>query len=1307
VPRSIAGNYPFLLGSLLVLGLAGLTVFGEQLAPASPYETHGIMAIEGEVRVPPFAPSEVFPWGSDGVGRDIRALVLAGARQTLTLALLGMLARVALGAMLGILAGWWRDGWLDRLVNGAVAVWAAFPVTLFAMILILALGIQQGVTVFVIALCVVGWGEIAQFVRGQVIGLKPQPYIEAAQALGARASWVLTRHVLPHLWAPLLVLAALEMSSVLMLLAELGFLNVFLGGGFKAEIGEVGKMVPVIYYFSDVPEWGALLANIRNWWRSYPWLAWYPGLAFFLAILAFNLCGEGLRRLLEDSRINIGRAINRYTVIAVGIAVLGSSWMLRGMAPVEVYREQADQFDVQRAMQDIRRLTSPELQGRESGMPGAQAAADYVAAQMKGIGLFPAGEKGTYFYTVPAPRAHLDEVPRLEILNGTGGPVVEAFAYRQDFVEYTGYFMRRSVEKEGAVVGLAAGPSLDEDALISLRQLDLRGKIILVREAEFARLSGAGAKMAGVLLVSDDPGALQRRHLFPAPDYGYHDYFEMPIMVVTPAAADRLLATAGTSLAGLDVQTRDLAPGGLALTEPGARLRLALSLMPENPDESYRYVIGYIPGTGALLGEKEKGERFGKNAIKGLDNQAIIVSAYYDGLGTGPDGVFYPGANDNASGVAAMLEMARVLKDSSHPPRKTIVFVAWSSAERRDGLSVAYTMNAKTGFKLLNVETILELGGVGAGSGRGIALGPGTSFSLVQLFQEAASRVGVPVTTRGRGPHFGMDTKSGFGGRSALSAFVSWNGSDGTAHTSADTFETIDPAKLEAVGQTTLLVVSVLGRAEAQATAMGPLTSPSHYVQGARLFDEAQALKHIEYLASDALAGRRPGTPGGQAAGEYIAARFAEYGLQPAGPDGSYFQPFTAPYTTVIESPILTVMFPGTAGQPAFTRTYTYHTDYMPRTKWLGSGEAEGQVIWLDNCMPGDFGGQDLVGKVALCYTRPLQEQDQELEAALASRVGGLLLVISDMQSPLPRPTYGGGEMAPLPTFYITEAIARDLLAGADVTLDQLKPHHITLPLSTTVHMAATIQAHPVAARNVLGLLPGADPDRQDEIVILGAHYDHLGRDPDGTIYNGAYANASGVAAMLEIARLWQAQGYRPARSVLFAGWDHSELGWLGARHYVRNSVYPLDHTVAMLDLNMVGRGQEVYIVGREDVADQLEVSARVYSATIEFIPAVEWGDSLAFYEGAVPTAMLMCVDYGPFYNRPEDDVEHIQLDSLRAAGVLMAHSLAAWSGGGPSLPLPPSGPPRTLRDLILPTPTCAPPWPVGSMTCDHGKWSR
>ena len=172
--------------------------------------------------------------------------------------------------------------------------------------------------VFILTLCVVGWGEVAQVIRRQVMSLKPQPYMEAARSIGARANRLLGQHALPHLVPLLLVLAALEMGGVLMLLAELGFLNTFLGGGFRVQIGEFGAMQPVIAYFSDVPEWGAMLANIRDWWRSYPWMAWYPGVAVFLAILTFNLLGEGLRRFLDESRVNVGRLLNRYTAIGRG-----------------------------------------------------------------------------------------------------------------------------------------------------------------------------------------------------------------------------------------------------------------------------------------------------------------------------------------------------------------------------------------------------------------------------------------------------------------------------------------------------------------------------------------------------------------------------------------------------------------------------------------------------------------------------------------------------------------------------------------------------------------------------------------------------------------------------------------------------------------------------------------------------------------------------------------------------------------------------------------------------------------------------
>ena len=790
VLRSVFGNPALIIGVLLVLGFFGLALFGERLTEANPYEIHGVMIIEGEIGAPPYPPSTIFPWGTDHLGRDVQALVLAGAKQTLALALFAMVARVLIGTVLGMTAGWWQRGWVDRLVTGAVGVWAAFPVTLFAMILIQALGIQKGMWVFVLALCLVGWGEVAQFVRGQVIGVKPQLYIEAARAVGARAGQILMRHVLPNLLPSLLVLAVLEMGSVLTLLAELGFLNIFLGGGFKVEL--IGD---VIAHFSDVPEWGALLANIRAWWRSCPWMAWYPGSAFFLAIVAFNVCGEGLRRLLMESRINVSRLFNKYTVVALGVAVLGLVWTLRVTAPLGVYRTQARLFDAGRALDDIRVLASPEFKGRETGTQGADLAAEYIAGRMEEIGLFPAGANETYIQTFPSPRCHLTESPRLEILDEQGN-VAEALAYRQDFVEYVGPFQTFG-EGEGAVVGLVTGPDPGAPGDYGIGNLGLYDKVILVREEEIERISTSN--VAGVLVVSDDPRTLQRKYLFVQ-----ERWFRKPVpmMVITPEVAERLLATVGSSLDEMDILGASLQPGEVALTDPGVPVRLA-TIAEENLSDEYYNVIGFIPGTGAAMGA-------GRGM--GLDNQVVMVSAYYDGLGVGPDGTLYPGANDNGSGVAAMLEMARVLKEAPYPPKRTVVFVAWAGGERSESLSVSNVMNAKLGFRSLAMEAVIELSGVGAGDGKAVTLGQGSSFRLVQLFQKAAGRLGISTTTRGRGPHYGMSAAPGFGERSALTAYLSWDGSDQAAHTPEDTFEAIDPEKLEEVGQTTLLALTVLSR---------------------------------------------------------------------------------------------------------------------------------------------------------------------------------------------------------------------------------------------------------------------------------------------------------------------------------------------------------------------------------------------------------------------------------------------------------------------------------------------------------------
>jgi Zn-dependent M28 family amino/carboxypeptidase len=440
---------------------------------------------------------------------------------------------------------------------------------------------------------------------------------------------------------------------------------------------------------------------------------------------------------------------------------------------------------------------------------------------------------------------------------------------------------------------------------------------------------------------------------------------------------------------------------------------------------------------------------------------------------------------------------------------------------------------------------------------------------------------------------------------------------------------------------------------------VGPLAPATDYTAAARMFDEERAWEHIVYLAGDERGGRQPGAPGGWAAGDYVAARFAECGLQPAGIESTYFQTFTVPYGQITEPPVFTIISPG-----GHSRAYVYRTDYRALTGgYLGAGEGEGPVVWLNECLHDDYAGLDMTGKIALCrHTHNPEVYRQAIE----HQVGGLLLLDREREGePFRRGGYRETAWVPqtIPAYLISETVAQDLLTGAGYTLDDLSLRFAATPLSTTVRMAVHLdEQEAVVARNVLALLPGSDPDHSDEIVVIGAHYDHLGREPDGAIMSGANDNGSGVATVLEIARLWQAQDFRPARSVLFAAWDGEEQGLLGSRHYVENSTYPLTRTVAMLNLDMVGAGEALQIDGEGAVAAQLQAGAEVYgiSTTLTFNGH---SDHFSFHEARVPAAMLI---WWPdaFYHTPDDKVAIIEPEKLKTVGVLSAHTLAALAEG-------------------------------------------
>lgn len=446
---------------------------------------------------------------------------------------------------------------------------------------------------------------------------------------------------------------------------------------------------------------------------------------------------------------------------------------------------------------------------------------------------------------------------------------------------------------------------------------------------------------------------------------------------------------------------------------------------------------------------------------------------------------------------------------------------------------------------------------------------------------------------------------------------------------------------------------------------VGPLVPATNILDQARMFDEELALEHVIYLASAELEGRQPGTPGGWAAGDYVAARFADYGLEPAGDEGSYFQTFTVPFGQITEVPLLQVTLPD--GQ-VLTHTYEYRVDYRALTYgYLGAGEGEGPVVWLNRCRPEDFSGQDLVGRIVMCAG----SGDADIyRAAIEHRVGGLLLLDREREAPqFRRGGYRELSWVPetIPAYLISDRVAEDLVAGTGYSLDELSLRFTPTPLSATVSIAVAVEEREeVEARNVLGLLPGSDPEYSDEVVVVCAHYDHLGLEPDGAVMYGANDNASGVATVLEIARMWQAQGYRPARSVLFAAWDAEELGLLGSRYYVANATLPLTQTIAVLNLDMVGAGEALQIDGEALVGPQLLASSELYGITTTLFAGGR-SDHVSFVEARVPAAMLI---YWPdeAYHTPSDGLEAVQPDRLRGAGVLSAHTLAVLADGYPEL---------------------------------------
>ena len=441
-------------------------------------------------------------------------------------------------------------------------------------------------------------------------------------------------------------------------------------------------------------------------------------------------------------------------------------------------------------------------------------------------------------------------------------------------------------------------------------------------------------------------------------------------------------------------------------------------------------------------------------------------------------------------------------------------------------------------------------------------------------------------------------------------------------------------------------------------------------------FDSARMLEDIKVLSSDEFEGRAPGSKGEELTVKFLQDAFTKIGLKPGNTDGTFIQPLPLVGITATNTRPLTVTGPGKK------TTFRWSDDVVAWTKrvadtasienseivFAGYGVTAPEFRW------DDFKDVDVKGKTILVLVNdpqiPSASDPAQLDPALfngkamtyygrwtykfeeGARRGaaGILIVHETGPAGYPFTVVQGNlrERFDLITpdknmgrasieGWVTLDAAKKLLAQAGQDFDALKKQALTrdfrpVPLGLQASLAIRNTMRTIQSKNVLAKLEGSDPQLRDEYVVYTAHWDHLGRGAavDGDdIYNGALDNASGVAAVLEIARAFASVEPKPKRSVLFLMVGAEEQGLLGAQHYAEQPIYPLAKTLANINIdgvNQWGRTKDITVIGMgaSDLDDYLRDAAAEHGRALRPDPESEKGfyyrsDHFNFAKKGVP----------------------------------------------------------------------------------------
>jgi peptide/nickel transport system permease protein len=266
--RALRRHPSLLVGAALLAFMAFTALFPQLFTGFNPV----VMSIGDRMQ----APGALHPFGTDQYGRDILARVLYGGRYSLVMGTVPILIAAGVGVALGLVAGY-RGGWADAIIMRVMDVWVAFPIILLALAIVTVLG--PGLVNIMIAIGVAWVPYYTRMVRGVVLSMRGQLFVEAARVVGLGDGRILVRHILPNTLAPLIVMSSMGVAGAILTGASLSFIG-------------LGPQAPT-------PEWGVILADGRQFIRLAWWIGFFPGVAIALTVLGANLLGDGLRDWLD------------------------------------------------------------------------------------------------------------------------------------------------------------------------------------------------------------------------------------------------------------------------------------------------------------------------------------------------------------------------------------------------------------------------------------------------------------------------------------------------------------------------------------------------------------------------------------------------------------------------------------------------------------------------------------------------------------------------------------------------------------------------------------------------------------------------------------------------------------------------------------------------------------------------------------------------------------------------------------------------------------------------------------------------